>query len=225
MKALKLKPAGWIAVAVFGVLLVGLLGTAYRSVWGGNRLEPVPTSVLVTATAAAEARREAAPTPTATATPVPDQEAAWETFLQVIYKCDALPDEGDDVALYPESLEALRAGIEELTTDEAWLEQCDIEFDCGGTPCWPRRLAEFGPRNLLCSDGICEAAVAVSAEAGLIYGWPGQEHPQIIRGEGKYVDQTPYRLIKGQVEYRPEEDRWIVTSMEITVLPEPPEDF
>jgi hypothetical protein len=222
MKALKLKPAGWIAVAVFGVLLVGLLGTAYRSVWGGNRLEPVPTSVLVTATAAAEARREAAPTPTATATPVPDQEAAWETFLQVIYKCDALPDEGDDVALYPESLEALRAGIEELTTDEAWLEWCDRTIGCGQpTDCWPRRLAEFGPRNLLCSDGICEAGVAVHSTAALLYGY--EELPIIIRED--FTDQTPYRLIKGQVEYQPEEDIWMVTNIEVTVLPEPPEDF
>ncbi len=230
---MKLKPAGWIAVAVFGVLIVGLLGTAYRSVWGVNRLQPVSDATLATVTAAAEAweaeQEQAQATATAAAatpTPAPDREAAWETFLQVIYKCDALPDQGDDVALYPESLDALREGIEELTTDEAWLEWCDHSINYAGPegnePCWLRRLGEFGPRNLLCSNGICEAGVAVRNDAAIVYST--EEVLMIVRDEN-LRDQSPYRLIKGQVEYRPEEDVWIVTNIGVTVLPEPPEDF
>ena len=145
----KIKPAGWLALGVFSVLLVGLIGTGCRSCLGVNRLAPAPTPVPVDEGGGEIA---AAPETPDTPVPTPDPDEAWETFMEAIYKCDSLEDVGDDLADYPESLDALTAGIEDLTLDQEWIERCSRD-DCWRSDdivCHIRRLAEFGPQNLDC---------------------------------------------------------------------------
>jgi len=213
----KIKPAGWLALGVFSVLLVGLIGTGCRSCLGVNRLAPAPTPVPVDEGGGEIA---AAPETPDTPVPTPDPDEAWETFMEAIYKCDSLEDVGDDLADYPESLDALTAGIEDLTLDQEWIEWCGENHCIKGVVCHIRRLVEFGPRNLECEGTTCRASVSVSSQGALYF---MDDPPRQIVRPPVYTDHVPLRLIKGQLEYQSEEDTWIITSMDVTVLPEPPE--
>jgi hypothetical protein len=223
----RLNAAGWLAVAVFGILLVGLIGLGARSVFGVNRLKPLATPAP-TDEAAGNANTAEELTPaTVEALPTPDPDAAWATFMDAIYKCDALEDVGDDLTDYPESLAEMTEGIEDLTWDQEWIEWC---YSDACTPddmiCHIRRLAEFGPRNLECQDATCRASVSVQSQGGFTL----MVEPPTIDGKARMIvrppqwnDALPLRLIKGQLQYQPEENTWIITDMETVVLPEPPE--
>lgn len=222
-----LTGAGWLFVIVGGVLLLGLLALGGRALFGNNSLHPGST-VVPTHTAQ----------PTLPQTPTPNTDAAWETFLQAIYKCDALPDQGDDLASYPKSLDELKAGIQGLTTDQAWLKWCDESAYGVG-----RRLADFGPQNLKCNGLTCDVAVAVSSTAGITFfdSWcahypdkcqvMAKDEPEKytqwqankiwISRAPYFSDQNPYRLIKGTIEFQ--EGQWIITQMQVDVLPSPPD--
>ena len=156
---------------------------------------------------------EATVTPTAEPTTDPAYDAAWNTFLEVIYRCDALPDLGDDLALYPSLAEfaALPEGIEDLTTDVPWQEWCK-QRGIG------KRLADFEPQNLECESSVCEAAVTVLSQGGL----GNYQEELFIARPPKYQDYYPFRLIRGTVELQG--DRWIVTKMEVEVLTPPTEE-
>jgi hypothetical protein len=154
--------------------------------------------------------------------------------MEAIYKCDALPDKGDDLAAYPETLEELTEGIEDLTTDEVWIDWCDSAL---------RRLAKFGPQNMECENNICHTAVSVKNTGGITFfeKWcaenPEQcaefkaEEPElyaqrkgeqiIISRPPLFEDHHPFRLIEGKVML--EEDTWIVTQIKIKDLPPEPE--
>lgn len=202
----RIKPAGWLALSVLGVVLVGIIGLGVRQVLSQGSLQPAPAP-----------EPTATSLPTATPSPAPDPELAWTTFLDVVYKCDALPDVGDDLEQYPQTYEELAEDVEKLTTDASWLAECERTLPCEMPACWGRRLATFGPRNLECDVDTCEAAVLVESQAGLIYGYGDQ--PVIMRPPG-FTDRTPTRLIRGTLEYQ--EKQWIVTQVEVDVLPELP---
>lgn len=213
----KIKPAGWLALGVFSVLLVGLIGTGCRSCLGVNRLAPAPTPVPVDEGGGEIA---AAPETPDTPVPTPDPDEAWETFMEAIYKCDSLEDVGDDLADYPESLDALTAGIEDLTLDQEWIERCSRD-DCWRSDdivCHIRRLAEFGPQNLDCGEATCRTSISVQTQGALYF---MDDPPRQIVRPPQFNDTKPLRLIKAQIEYQ--EDRWLITNMDVTVLPEPPE--
>ncbi len=218
----RITPAGWLALVVVTIFIVGVVGNLVKAAVPYNRLqtvEPVPTYT---------------PTPAPTTTPELDTDAAWETFIQVINKCDALADQGDDLSKYPQSLEEATKGIEELTTDQTWIEHCQR---------WGRTLAEFGPQNLSCKGNTCTAAVSVKSIAGVVFvdAWCKQtpnecekarnENPDIYAQRVKdhltlsrpplYVNPNPLRLLKGTVEYQ--EGRWIVTKIQIDILPASPD--
>jgi hypothetical protein len=165
---------------------------------------PTPETPVVKATA----------TPTAEPTTDPAYDAAWNTFLEVIYRCDAMPDLGDDLSLYPPLAEfkALPDGIEQLTTNTYWQERCEQYRPA-------KRLAEFGPQNLECEGSICVAAVSVHSKGGL----GNYQEEMIIARPPKYQDTTaPFRLIRGTIELQGEQ--WVVTKMEIEVLTPPTEE-
>jgi hypothetical protein len=140
--------------------------------------------------------------------------------MHAIYKCDALEDVGDDLADYPESLDELTDGIEDLTSDQEWLEWCGKNHCSKGVICHIRRLVEFGPRNLDCTGPTCRASVSVESQGALYF---MADPPRQLVRPPTYTDRVPLRLIKGQLQYQSEEDTWIITHMDITVLPEPPE--
>ena len=213
----RLNPAGWLAVTVFGILLIGLVGLGARSVFGVNRLEPLATSAP-TAVGNADTAEELA-TATVTAQPTPDPDEAWATFMEAIYKCDALEDVGDDLGDYPESLDELTDGIEDLTQDQEWIEWCRHD-PCESMVCHIRRLVEFGPQNLECQDTMCQASVSVQSQGALYF---MEDPPRQIVRPPTFTDRVPLRLIKAQLEYQPEEDAWIITDIETIALPESPE--
>lgn len=206
-----------IITLVLIVLVVGLSGCTERQAVPTAETLEVPTATP-TATAM--------PTPTATATPTPETpvvkatvtptaepttdpayDAAWEAFLEVIYRCDAMPDLGDDLALYPEraEFEALPDGIERLTTDTSWQGWCEQQRPA-------KRLAKFGPQNLECEGTVCEAVVSVQAQGGL----GNYEGKLFIARPPKYQDYTPFRLLRGTIELQ--EEQWIITKMEVEIL-------
>jgi len=155
---------------------------------------------------------EMPPTPS-TAASTSDYNAAWNTFLEVIYRCDAMPDLGDDLAVYPSLAEfdALPDGIEELTTDVPWQGWCE-QHRIG------KRLAQFESQNLECEDTVCEAVVTVLAQGGL----GNYQGELFIARPPKYEDYGPFRLLQGTIELQGE--RWIVTKMEVEVLTPPTEE-
>jgi hypothetical protein len=202
---MKLNAAGVLAATVLGVLVVGGLIWGGQAIWGGDRLRPLEAATEPATPVATEERTE---------TPAPDDyDAAWNTFLEVIYRCDAMPDLGDDLSLYPPLAEfkALPDGIEQLTTNTYWQERCEQYRPA-------KRLAEFGPQNLECEGSICVAAVSVHSTGAL----GNYQEEMIIARPPKYQDTTaPFRLIRGTVELQ--EEQWVVTKMEIEVLPPLPE--
>jgi hypothetical protein len=201
---MKLNAAGVLAATVLGVLVVGLLVWGGQAIWGGDRLRPLEAATEPATPVATEERTE---------TPAPnDYDAAWEAFLEVIHRCDAMPDLGDDLALYPPlaEFEALPDGIEQLTTDTSWQAWCEQQRPA-------KRLAEFGPQNLNCTGTVCEAVVSVHAQGGL----GNYQGELFIARPPKYQDYGPFRLIRGTVELQGEQ--WIVTKMEVEVLPSLPE--
>lgn len=217
-----LKPAGVLALVVIGLLLLSSLGLLGRAVLQ-DRPQVMPPAVAAAPTAA--------PTPTDTVPPTPplDTDAAWETFMQAIYRADAIPDYGSDLSLYPASKEALSAGLTDVTTDTVWIGWgTDVNPDCAasGTQCWIRRLAEFGPRQITCTGNVCEASVSVTSIG--IYGfWAtaagAESHLHRQADHPEWRPAVPLRLLIGTVEYRPTTERWVVTRMTVTILPEPPE--
>jgi len=200
---MKLNAAGVLAATVLGVLLVGGLVWGVQALWGGDRLRPL------------EAATEPA-TPVATKTTAAptsdDYDAAWETFLEVIHRCDAMPDLGDDLSLYPplSEFQALPDGIEQLTTDTSWQAWCEQRRVI-------KRLAEFGPQNLECEGSICEAVVSVQSQGGLA----NYEGEMLVVRPPKYQDMAPLRLLRGTVELQ--EGQWVITKMEVEILPSLPE--
>jgi len=175
-----------------------------QAIWGGDRLRPLEAATEPATAVATEERTE---------TPAPDDyDAAWDTFLEVIHRCDAMPDLGDDLSLYPPlaEFEALPDGIEQLTTDTSWQAWCEQQRPA-------KRLAEFGPQNLNCTGTVCEAVVSVLAQGGL----GNYQGELFIARPPKYQDYGPFRLIRGTVELQGEQ--WIVTKMEVEVLPSLPE--
>jgi len=201
---MKLNAAGVLAATVLGVLVVGALVWGAQAIWGGDRLRPLEAATAP-ATPAATAANTATPTSD-------DYAAAWEAFLEVIYRCDAMPDLGDDLALYPEraEFEALPDGIERLTTDTSWQGWCEQQRPA-------KRLAKFGPQNLECEGTVCEAVVSVQAQGGL----GNYEGKLFIARPPKYQDYTPFRLLRGTIELQ--EEQWIITKMEVEILPALPE--
>ena len=203
----KLNAAGKLAVIVSGVVIVGLLALGGRAVLGsGNRLRPVapPSTTL-------DGEPVAFSPPAATAGaahPDVDYDAAWETFLEVIYRCDALPDRGDDLGQYPQvsEFDALPDGIERLTSDAAWIGWCEQQRP-------GKRLAQFGPRNLDCSGATCTATVAVHAQGGL----GNYAGALFVARPPLYQDVAPLRLLQGVIELQ--EEQWVVTKMAVEVLP------
>jgi len=201
---MKLNAAGVLAATVLGVLVVGLLVWGGQAIWGGDRLRPLEAATEPATAVATEERTE---------TPAPDDyDAAWERFLEVIYRCDAMPDLGDDLSLYPPLAEfdMLHDGIEQLTTDAYWQERCEQRRVV-------KRLAEFGPQNLECEGPICEAVVSVQSQGGLA----NYEGELIIARPPKYQDTAPLRLLRGTIELQGEQ--WVVTKIEVEVLPPLPE--
>ena len=201
---MKLNAAGVLAATVLGVLVVGGLIWGVQAIWGGDRLRPLEAATGPATAVATEERTE---------TPAPDDyDAAWETFLEVIHRCDALPDLGDDLSLYPPLAEfaALPNGIEQLTTDTSWQAWCEQQRPA-------KRLAEFGPQNLECEGSICVAVVSVHAQGGL----GNYQGELFIARPPKYQDYYPFRLLRGTVELQGEQ--WVITKMEIEVLPSLPE--
>lgn len=178
---------------------------------------PTAAATSTPETSAPETSMKAVATPTAeptTTDQVYDYEAAWEVFLEVIYRCDAMPDLGDDLGLYPslEEFDALHNGIEELTTDTAWQDWCEQRQVI-------KRLAQFGPRNLECEGATCEAVVSVQSQGGLA----NYQGEMVVARPPKYQDLAPFRLLRGTVEFQ--EERWIVTKIEVEILPPPTEDL
>jgi len=201
---MKLNAAGVLAATVLGVLVVGGLIWGVQAIWGGDRLRPLEAATEPATAVATEERTE---------TPAPDDyDAAWETFLEVIHRCDAMPDLGDDLSLYPPLAEfkALPDGIEQLTTDTSWQAWCEQHRIA-------KRLADFGPQNLECEGLICVAAVSVHAQGGLA----NYQGELFVSRPPKYQDYGPFRLIRGTVELQ--EEQWVVTKMEVEVLPSLPE--
>jgi len=204
------------------IALVMLSGCAERQAVSTAPVTLEAPTVTPTATATATATATPTPeTPVAEATVIPTAEsttdpaydAAWNTFLEVIYRCDAIPDLGDDLSLYPSlaEFEALPDGIEQLTTDTYWHERCERYRIA-------KCLAEFGSQNLTCEGSICEAAVSVHAQGGL----GNYEGELFIARPPKYQTTAPFRLLRGTVELQGEQ--WIVTKMEVEVLPSPTEE-
>ena len=201
---MKLNAAGVLAAAVLGVLVVGGLIWGVQAIWGGDRLRPLEAATEAATPVATEERTE---------TPAPDDyAAAWETFLEVIHRCDALPDLGDDLSLYPSLAEfdALPDGIEQLTTDTGWQGWCEQQRPA-------KRLAVFGPQNLNCTGTVCEAVVSVHAQGGL----GNYQGELFVSRPPMYQDVAPFRLLRGTVELQ--EEQWVVTRMEVEVLPALPE--
>lgn len=223
----RVKPAGWLALAVLVVLGVSLLGLAGRALFGGRRQPvvrpPTPTAAPVAATTA----------PTA----APEPEAAWTTFRAAVNACDSLPDQGDDLALYPSDLEALRATAPQLTTDQAWLARCDDGYNH-----YTRLLVTYGPRNLDCTGDRCTAAVAVTSTGALTYYAPfcaaqpercqtgaaqyphyyaqwQQQGVALIRPPS-FAVPDPFRLVQAVLSFQ--EGTWFVTQMIVTELPATP---
>ncbi len=215
----RITPAGWLALVVLTILLVGIVGNLVKAAVPYNRLQPITPQPTYTAT------------PAPTATPELDTDAAWETFMHAI-KYDTLADQGDDLSKYPATFEELKEGIENSTTDQSWIDYCkSIPYGV--------RLAEFGPQNLTCKKSICQAAVSVSSKGALMYAsaWQKfcQEHPKSCNGSSdfpsdpavfivrppKFTDQYPFRLLKGTIEYQ--EGRWIVTKIQVDILPASPD--
>ncbi len=218
----RITPAGWLALVVVTIFIVGVVGNLVKAAVPYNRLQPITPQPTYT------------PTVAPTATPELDTDAAWETFMQVINKCGTLPDQGDDLSKYPQSLEELTADVKNLTTDSDWLGWCG-RFD--------RLLSEFGPQNISCKGDKCEAAVSVHHVAGFSFmeAWCEQnadactkmknEHLDlynkriqdriIISRPPKFFDENPFQLIKGTLIYQ--EGRWIVTKVQVEILPPPPD--
>mgnify|MGYP006278654737 CR=1 FL=1 len=214
----RLNAAGWLTVAVLGLLVVGLIGLGARSVFGVNRLKPLATPAPTDKAGDADASEELI-TATVTAQPTPDLDEAWATFMDAIYKCDSLEDVGNDLADYPETFEVLTDGIEDLTWDQGWIEWCRHD-PCESMVCHIRRLVEFGPQNLECQDTMCQASVSVQSQGALYF---MEDPPRQIVRPPTFTDRVPLRLIKAQLEYQPEEDAWIITDIETIALPESPE--
>ena len=219
-KVTRLNSAGWLAIAVVALLCLGLGITALRSCVPVNHLQPLPTEPVATSPTAELT------TATVTARPTPDPDAAWETFMQVIYKCDSLPDKGDALAAYPDSFDSLTAGIEDLTTDEEWINWC-YRNSCTNPEqiCYLRRLVEFGPRNQECNAGSCENTVAVQSQACVNYLAvpPEVDGQSRLLARANFNDSAPFRLISGTAEFDEEHNKWIITNVEVTILPAPPE--
>jgi len=173
---------------------------------------------------------EATVTPTAEPTTDPAYDAAWNTFLEVIYRCDAMPDLGDDLAVYPQDAAQFKTGVTEILTDAAWLIRCEENSVL-------QRLAEFNPKNLNCTGATCEAAVSVTSTGGLAFfePWCAQNPEQcaaltteqytqlqtqrvMIYRPPNYQDNTPQRLFLGVLTYQ--EGQWTVTQIGFEVLPE-----
>ena len=219
---MKLNAAGVLAATVLGVFVVGGLIWGVQAIWGGDRLRPLEAATEPATAVATEERTE---------TPAPDDyDAAWERFLEVIHRCDAMPDLGDDLSLYPQDGVALQANIEELTIDQTWLTWCAEHVVL-------KRLAEFGPKNLNCTGTTCEAAVSVTSTGGLAFfePWCAQNPEQcaeltteqysqlqaqrvMIYRPPNYQDNTPQRLFLGVLTYQ--EGQWTVAQIGFEVLPE-----
>ncbi len=216
----RITPAGWLALVVLTILLVGVVGNLVKAAVPYNRLQPITPQPTYT------------PTVAPTATPELDTDAAWETFMQVINKCDALADQGDDLSKYPATFEELQAGIEELTTDQNWINECNQNL-------MGARLVEFGPRNLTCKGTVCQAAVSASGKGALMYASAWQQfckaHPESCNNSTEFPSEpavftvrppkltisNPFRLFKGTLEYQ--EGRWIVTKIQVDILPASPD--
>jgi len=228
--SIRLKPAGWLAIVVLGVLVVGCVGVLMQPVTH----QPVPMASIMTPLPTWTKSPTDTPVPKATPLPI-----GWTQQRGIDGKPFLAPPAETETQIKNVFAAVLACNYAEDAPDSALKQQPDKTTLCdqaqqtvgGGFTVWQllrngREIDTFGPINPVQCQSVttCTIARAKLEVKGVLVTTPADckkmnsTAPCVYRGTVK--GPVPYELLIATVSL--EDSQWKVTNLVVQKLPGPP---